>query len=87
MSRFNWAHWTRKLSTLVAAAAVSAGGIAAAVLAYYSGLPAAVQASWPFWLPPALALFPGVVAALGPFAVAFRQAVFDESPTEESENA
>lgn len=76
---FDWSNWTRKLSTLVAGLAVTAGGVAATLLNYYASLTPEQQAGWPWWLPPLLALSPGVIAALGPVAVAFRQAFFDNS--------
>lgn len=76
---FNWTNWTRKLSTLVAALAISVAGLCGTILTYYNGLTPEQQAGWPWWLPLALALAPGVVAALGPVAVAFRQAFFDDS--------
>lgn len=81
MSNFDWTNWTKKLSTLVAAASVSVAGISAAVLGYYTSLTPDQQSQWPFWLPAVLALSPGVIAALGPLAVAFRQALWgsDES--------
>ena len=76
MSNFDWTNWTKKLSTLVAAASVSVAGISAAVLGYYTSLSPEQQAAWPFWLPAVLALSPGIIAALGPLAVAFRQALY-----------
>lgn len=82
---FDWTNWTRKLSTLVAALAVSVAGLCGTVLTYYSGLTPEQQALWPWWLPLALTLAPGVVAALGPVAVAFRQS-FLESPDTDNDD-
>lgn len=80
---FDWTNWTRKLSTMVAALAVSVAGLCGTVLTYYNGLTPEQQAGWPWWLPLALTLAPGVVAAFGPVAVAFRQS-FLESPDTDS---
>lgn len=81
---FNWSGFTKKLSTLVAAVAVALTGVSASVLAYYQTLPPEQQAGWPFWLPMALVIGPGVVAALGPVAVAFRQAWFADDGADQA---
>lgn len=76
---FNWSGFTKKLSTLVAAIVVALGSISAAIMGHYLTLTPEQQATWPFWLPVSLTLGPSLLAALGPVAVAFRQALFDES--------
>jgi hypothetical protein len=77
--RFDWTGATKKLSTLVAAASVSYGLIASAIMAHYLALSPAQQETWPWWVPMALVAGPGIIAGLGPFAVAFRQAFIDDT--------
>ena len=84
--KFNWSGWTRKLSTLVAAAATGLGTLATGVMGYYLTLSPEEKAAWPFWLPLALTMTPTVIAALGPVAVAFRQSFF-ESPDTDNDDA
>lgn len=86
MSKFDWSNWHKKLSTLVAGLATSVGLMATALVGYYTQLPPEQQANWPWWLVPALTLAPTLIAALGPFAVAFRQA-FLESPDTDNDYA
>lgn len=76
--RFDFTNWTKKMSTLVAAVAASFTAVSASVMGYYLSLSPEQQANWPFWLPMLLVIGPGFVAALGPVAVAFRQAFLDD---------
>ena len=76
---FDFTNWTKKLSTLVTALVGAFTAISGTVMAHYLSLPPEHQATWPYWLPMLLVIGPGALTALVPVAVAFRQALYDDT--------